>query len=165
MSPKRCNTSSSRVSTTSLGAATSNYIQSRKDIEFFPSSLSIFTPTTLDLNPGTQEPSCFIKRVQLSLCRRSSPKSRLAWASAHDVSSCGRSLCGDGCTLYTLLCLPRSELHAGGIPAVRGPLCGSTVPFGILVAIMRQPHDLHDTVQLCTSMGQHGQPTRAAHLG
>ena len=97
MSPKRCNTSLSRVSTTSLGAATSNYIQSRKDIEFFPSSLSIFTPTTLDLNPGTQEPSCFIKRVQLSLCRRSSPKSRLAWASAHDVSSCGRSLCGDGC--------------------------------------------------------------------
>ena len=66
-------------------------------MQYFPSSLSTFTPTTsrvaripltsgmdfidpeslkiafrvrnndatLDLNPGTQEPSCFIKRVQL----------------------------------------------------------------------------------------------------
>ena len=76
-----------------LGSSNVNYIQSRRDIQYFPSSLSTFTPTTsrvaripltsgmdfidpesikiafrvrnndatLDLNPGTQEPSCFIK--------------------------------------------------------------------------------------------------------
>ena len=86
-----------------LGSSNVNYVQSRKDVQYFPSSLSTFTPTTsrvaripltsgmdfidpesikiafrvrnndatLDLNPGTQEPSCFIKRVQLLLCRRS----------------------------------------------------------------------------------------------
>ena len=80
-----------------LGSSNVNYIQSRRDVQYFPSSLSTFTPTTsrvaripltsgmdfidpeslkiafrvrnndttLDLNPGTQEPSCFIKRVQL----------------------------------------------------------------------------------------------------
>ena len=80
-----------------LGSSNVNYVQSRKDVQYFPSSLSTFTPTTsrvaripltsgmgfidpesikiafrvrnndatLDLNPGTQEPSCFIKRVQL----------------------------------------------------------------------------------------------------
>ena len=80
-----------------LGSSNVNYIQSRRDIQYYPSSLSTFTPTTsrvaripltsgmdfidpesikiafrvrnndatLDLNPGTQEPSCFIKRVQL----------------------------------------------------------------------------------------------------
>ena len=80
-----------------LGSSNVNYIQSRKDAQYFPSSLSTFTPTTsrvaripltsgmdfidpesvkiafrvrnnsttLGLNPGTQEPSCFIKRVQL----------------------------------------------------------------------------------------------------
>ena len=80
-----------------LGSSNVNYIQSRKDVQYFPSSLSTFTPTTsrvaripltssmdfidpesikiafrvrnnsatLGLNPGTQEPSCFIKRVQL----------------------------------------------------------------------------------------------------
>ena len=133
-----------------LGSSNVNYIQSRRDVQYYPSSLSTFTPTTsrvaripltsgmdfidpesikiafrvrnndatLDLNPGTQEPSCFIKRVQLfCFADAASPKSRLAWPSAHDVSSCGRSRCGDGCTLYTLLCLPRSELHAGGFPA------------------------------------------------
>ena len=79
-----------------LGSSNVNYIQSRKDVQYFPSSLSTFTPTTsrvaripltsgmdfidpesvkvafrvrnntttLGLNPGTQEPSCFIKRVQ-----------------------------------------------------------------------------------------------------
>ena len=79
-----------------LGSSNVNYVQSRKDVQYFPSSLSTFTPTTsrsrvaripltsgqdfidpeslkiafrvrnndatLDLNPGTQEPSCFIKR-------------------------------------------------------------------------------------------------------
>ena len=86
-----------------LGSSNVNYIQSRRDIQYYPSSLSTFTPTTsrvaripltsgidfidpesikiafrvrnndatLDLNPGTQEPSCFIKRVQLFLlCER-----------------------------------------------------------------------------------------------
>ena len=79
-----------------LGSSNVNYIQSRRDIQYYPSSLSTFTPTTsrvaripltsgidfidpesikiafrvrnnsatLGLNPGTQEPSCFIKRVQ-----------------------------------------------------------------------------------------------------
>ena len=82
-----------------LGSSNVNYIQSRKDVQYFPSSLSTFTPTTsrvaripltsgmdfidpesvkvafrvrnnsttLGLNPGTQEPSCFIKRVQFFL--------------------------------------------------------------------------------------------------
>ena len=84
-----------------LGSSNVNYIQSRKDVQYFPSSLSTFSPTTsrvaripltsgmdfidpesvkiafrvrnnsttLGLNPGTQEPSCFIKRVQLFALR------------------------------------------------------------------------------------------------
>ena len=97
-----------------------NYIQSRKDVQYFPSSLSTFTPTTsrvaripltsgmdfvdpesikiafrvrnnsttLGLNPGTQEPSCFIKRVQLFANGQR----------CDDISEYGRC-----CYLYSLL--------------------------------------------------------------
>ena len=103
-----------------LGSSNVNYIQSRRDIQYFPSSLSTFTPTTsrvaripltsgmdfidpeslkiafrvrnndatLDLNPGTQEPSCFIKRVQLFANGQR----------CDDISEYGRS-----CFLYSLL--------------------------------------------------------------
>ena len=103
-----------------LGSSNVNYIQSRKDIQFFPSSLSTFTPTTsrvaripltsgmdfidpesvkiafrvrnnsttLGLNPGTQEPSCFIKRVQLFANGQR----------CDDISEYGRC-----CYLYSLL--------------------------------------------------------------
>ena len=102
--------------------ATSNvaYVMSRTDVQYFPSSLSTFTPTTsrvariplssgrsfidpesvaiafrvrnnsttLGLNPGTQEPSCFIKRVQLFANGQR----------CDDISEYGRS-----CYLYSLL--------------------------------------------------------------
>ena len=103
-----------------LGSSNVNYIQSRRDIQYFPSSLSTFTPTTsrvaripltsgmdfidpesikiafrvrnndatLDLSPGTQEPSCFIKRVQLFANGQR----------CDDISEYGRS-----CFLYSLL--------------------------------------------------------------
>ena len=103
-----------------LGSSNVNYIQSRRDIQYFPSSLSTFTPTTsrvaripltsgmdfidpeslkiafrvrnndatLDLNPGTQEPSCFIKRVQLFANGQR----------CDDISEYGRC-----CFLYSLL--------------------------------------------------------------
>ena len=90
------------------------------DIQYYPSSLSTFTPTTsrvaripltsgmdfidpesikiafrvrnndatLDLNPGTQEPSCFIKRVQLFANGQR----------CDDISEYGRC-----CFLYSLL--------------------------------------------------------------
>ena len=80
-----------------LATSNVNYVQSRRDVQYYPSSLSTFTPTTSrvaripltsgmdfidpesvkiafrvrnndatsDLFPGTLEPSCFIKRVQL----------------------------------------------------------------------------------------------------
>ena len=80
-----------------LSTSNVNYVQSRRDVQYFPSSLSTFTPTTsrvarspltsgmdfIDpesvkiafrvrnnsgtavLYPGSIEPSCFIKRVQL----------------------------------------------------------------------------------------------------
>ncbi|CAE7847859.1 unnamed protein product, partial [Symbiodinium necroappetens] len=81
-----------------LATSNVNYVQSRRDVQYYPSSLSTFTPTTsrvaripltsgmdfIDpesvkiafrvrnnntdadgLFPGTIEPSCFIKRVQL----------------------------------------------------------------------------------------------------
>ena len=100
-----------------LGSSNVNYIQSRKDVQYFPSSLSTFTPTTsrvaripltsamdfidpesvkiafrvrnnsatLGLNPGTQEPSCFIKRVQL--CERgTTSRPSLARHSASSLS-------------------------------------------------------------------------------
>ena len=102
-----------------LGSSNVNYIQSRKDVQYFPSSLSTFTPTTsrvaripltsgvdfidpesvkiafrvrnnsttLGLNPGTQEPSCFIKRVQLLLCERgTTSRPSLARHSASSLS-------------------------------------------------------------------------------
>ena len=103
-----------------LGSSNVNYIQSRRDVQYFPSSLSTFTPTTsrvaripltsgmdfidpeslkiafrvrnndatLDLNPGTQEPSCFIKRVQLFANGQR----------CDDISEYGRC-----CFLYSLL--------------------------------------------------------------
>ena len=103
-----------------LGSSNVNYVQSRKSVQYFPSSLSTFTPTTsrvaripltsgmdfidpesikiafrvrnndatLDLNPGTQEPSCFIKRVQLFANGQR----------CDDISEYGRS-----CFLYSLL--------------------------------------------------------------
>ena len=103
-----------------LGSSNVNYIQSRRDIQYYPSSLSTFTPTTsrvaripltsgmdfidpeslkiafrvrnndatLDLNPGTQEPSCFIKRVQLFANGQR----------CDDISEYGRC-----CFLYSLL--------------------------------------------------------------
>ena len=103
-----------------LGSSNVNYVQSRKDVQYFPSSLSTFTPTTsrvaripltsgmdfidpesikiafrvrnndatLDLNPGTQEPSCFIKRVQLFANGQR----------CDDISEYGRC-----CFLYSLL--------------------------------------------------------------
>ena len=103
-----------------LGSSNVNYIQSRRDVQYFPSSLSTFTPTTsrvaripltsgmdfidpesikiafrvrnndatLDLNPGTQEPSCFIKRVQLFANGQR----------CDDISEYGRR-----CFLYSLL--------------------------------------------------------------
>ena len=103
-----------------LGSSNVNYIQSRKDVQYFPSSLSTFTPTTsrvaripltsgmdfidpesvkiafrvrnnsatLGLNPGTQEPSCFIKRVQLFANGQR----------CDDISEYGRC-----CYLYSLL--------------------------------------------------------------
>ena len=103
-----------------LGSSNVNYIQSRKDVQYFPSSLSTFTPTTsrvaripltsgmdfidpesvkvafrvrnnsttLGLNPGTQEPSCFIKRVQLFANGQR----------CDDISEYGRC-----CFLYSLL--------------------------------------------------------------
>ena len=103
-----------------LGSSNVNYVQSRKDVQYFPSSLSTFTPTTsrvaripltsgmdfidpesikiafrvrnndatLDLNPGTQEPSCFIKRVQLFANDQR----------CDDISEYGRC-----CFLYSLL--------------------------------------------------------------
>ena len=77
-----------------LGSSNVNYIQSRRNVQYYPSSLSTFTPTTsrvaripltsgmdfidpesikiafrvrnndatLDLNPGTQEPSFIVPR-------------------------------------------------------------------------------------------------------
>ena len=106
-----------------LGSSNVNYIQSRRDVQYFPSSLSTFTPTTsrvaripltsgmdfidpeslkiafrvrnndatLDLNPGTQEPSCFIKRVQLFANGQR----------CDDISEYGRC-----CFLYSLLKSP-----------------------------------------------------------
>ena len=103
-----------------LGSSNVNYIQSRRDVQYYPSSLSTFTPTTsrvaripltsgmdfidpeslkiafrvrnndatLDLNPGTQEPSCFIKRVQLFANGQR----------CDDISEYGRC-----CFLYSLL--------------------------------------------------------------
>ena len=103
-----------------LGSSNVNYVQSRKDVQYFPSSLSTFTPTTsrvaripltsgmdfidpesikiafrvrnndatLDLNAGTQEPSCFIKRVQLFANGQR----------CDDISEYGRC-----CFLYSLL--------------------------------------------------------------
>ena len=103
-----------------LGSSNVNYIQSWRDVQYFPSSLSTFTPTTsrvaripltsgmdfvdpesikiafrvrnnnatLDLNPGTQEPSCFIKRVQLFANGQR----------CDDISEYGRC-----CFLYSLL--------------------------------------------------------------
>ena len=103
-----------------LGSSNVNYVQSRKSVQYFPSSLSTFTPTTsrvaripltsgmdfidpesiriafrvrnndatLDLNPGTQEPSCFIKRVQLFANGQR----------CDDISEYGRC-----CFLYSLL--------------------------------------------------------------
>ena len=103
-----------------LGSSNVNYIQSRRDVQYYPSSLSTFTPTTsrvaripltsgmdfidpesikiafrvrnndatLDLNPGTQEPSCFIKRVQLFANGQR----------CDDISEFGRC-----CFLYSLL--------------------------------------------------------------
>ena len=103
-----------------LGSSNVNYIQSRRDVQYYPSSLSTFTPTTsrvaripltsgmdfidpeslkiafrvrnndatLDLNPGTQEPSCFIKQVQLFANGQR----------CDDISEYGRC-----CFLYSLL--------------------------------------------------------------
>ena len=103
-----------------LGSSNVNYIQSRKDVQYFPSSLSTFTPTTsrvaripltsamdfidpesvkiafrvrnnsttLGLNPGTQAPSCFIKRVQVFANGQR----------CDDISEYGRC-----CYLYSLL--------------------------------------------------------------
>ena len=103
-----------------LGSSNVNYVQSRKSVQYFPSSLSTFSPTTsgvaripltsgmdfidpesikiafrvrnndatLDLNPGTQEPSCFIKRVQLFANGQR----------CDDISEYGRC-----CFLYSLL--------------------------------------------------------------
>ena len=104
-----------------LATSNVNYVQSRRDVQYYPSSLSTFTPTTsrvaripltsgmdfIDpesvkiafrirnnntdadgLFPGTIEPSCFIKRVQLySNGQRTD-----------DISEYGRS-----CYLYSLL--------------------------------------------------------------
>ena len=103
-----------------LATSNVNYVQSRRDVQYFPSSLSTFTPTTSrvaripltsgmdfidpdsvkiafkvrnndatsDLFPGTLEPSCFIKRIQLySNGQRTD-----------DISEYGRS-----CFLYSLL--------------------------------------------------------------
>ena len=103
-----------------LASSNVNYVMSRKDIQYFPSSLSTFSPTasrvaripltsgrsfihpesvkiafrvrnnstTLGLNPGTQEPSCFIKRVQLYANGQR----------CDDISEYGRC-----CYLYSLL--------------------------------------------------------------
>ena len=103
-----------------LASSNVGYVMSRKDIQYFPSSLSTFTPTasrvaripltsgrsfidpesvaiafrvrnnstTLQLNPGTQEPSCFVKRVQLFANGQR----------CDDISEYGRS-----CYLYSLL--------------------------------------------------------------
>ena len=103
-----------------LATSNVNYVQSRRDVQYYPSSLSTFTPTTSrvaripltsgmdfidpesvkiafrvrnndatsDLFPGTLEPSCFVKRVQLySNGQRTD-----------DISEYGRS-----CFLYSLL--------------------------------------------------------------
>ena len=103
-----------------LGSSNVNYVQSRKSVQYFPSSLSTFSPTTsgvaripltsgmdfidpesikiafrvrnnsttLGLNPGTQEPSCFVKRVQLFANGQR----------CDDISEYGRC-----CYLYSLL--------------------------------------------------------------
>ena len=80
-----------------------------------------------------------------------------AWAT-HAGSACGwmksngHEASGLGCNVWHV---PRSTYSRCG------PWCGSTMPFGIHVAITGQPHDLHDAVQLCTSVGNpHGQ-----HIG
>ena len=127
-----------------LGSSNVNYIQSRRDIQYFPSSLSTFTPTssrvaripltsgmdfidpesikiafrvrnnsaTLGLNPGTQEPSCFIKRVQLFANGQR----------CDDISEYGRC-----CFLYSLL-KPAEWYRNKGITGFWEPAGGTPAP-------------------------------------
>ena len=108
-----------------LATSNVNYVQSRRDVQYFPSSLSTFTPTTSsvaripltsgmdfidpesvkiafrvrnndatsDLFPGTLEPSCFIKRIQLFalLCERSTRSLMPCAALCTRKSACGQS--------------------------------------------------------------------------
>ena len=186
-----------------LGSSNVNYIQSRRDVQYFPSSLSTFTPTTsrvaripltsgmdfidpeslkiafrvrnndatLDLNPGTQEPSCFIKRVQLFANGQR----------CDDISEYGRC-----CFLYSLLkpaewyknkgitgfwelaglvpAQPRHSIHAPGNqhPAHRGHRherrshCGAAGPSG-RPARSSGPHPLR--------FGQRPRRSRGPHRG
>ena len=114
-----------------LATSNVNYVQSRRDVQYFPSSLSTFTPTTSrvaripltsgmdfidpesvkiafrvrnndatsDLFPGTIEPSCFIKRIQL-FCFANGTRG-VSCHARHCAHANLHAANRDGCTTYT----------------------------------------------------------------
>ena len=103
-----------------LATSNVNYVQSRRDVQYFPfidpESVKIAfrvrnNDATSDLFPGTIEPSCFIKRIQLySNGQRTD-----------DISEYGRS-----CFLYSLL-KPQEWYNQRGLEGFWQDLGGNAV--------------------------------------